>query len=68
MRHLQTKNRKELSILKVELAELLQKIEQLRHHLHELVKDRSFTDPLVLQASHRLDEVLNQYERLNRQA
>ncbi|MFY0544318.1 Spo0E family sporulation regulatory protein-aspartic acid phosphatase [Brevibacillus sp. H7] len=53
--------------MKVELAELLRSIEQLRKHLHELVKDRSFTDPVVLQASHRLDEVLNQYERLSRQ-
>jgi hypothetical protein len=53
--------------LKVELAELKRYIEQLRKNLHELVKDRSFTDPVVLQASHKLDEVLNQYERLSRQ-
>jgi hypothetical protein len=52
--------------LRAELAELSQKIEQLRIHLHELAKDRSFTDPVVIRASHKLDEMLNQYERLIR--
>jgi 16S rRNA G527 N7-methylase RsmG len=61
------KGRKELSFLKVGLAELSRKIEQQRNHLHELVKERRFTDPIVIRASRKLDEMLNQYERLVRE-
>ncbi|RXZ82963.1 aspartyl-phosphate phosphatase Spo0E family protein [Paenibacillaceae bacterium] len=47
-----------------ELEKLMEQIEQLRSELHELIKNRSFTDPEVISASQMLDAVLNEYQNI----
>lgn len=47
-----------------ELREILNKIEDLRQQLHELVKEKSLLDPDVLAASKKLDKKLNEYHQL----
>lgn len=52
---------KQLQIAKLEL-----KITHARKHLHSLWEAKGYTDEEVLDASIKLDQLLNQYERLFR--
>ncbi|MDQ0174600.1 aspartyl-phosphate phosphatase Spo0E family protein [Bacillus chungangensis] len=46
------------------LEDLSRKIEKLRKQLNELGKVKSLYDPEVVDTSQKLDELLNEYERL----
>ena len=46
------------------LEDLNQQIEKLRKHLNELGKVKSLSDPEVVDTSQKLDDLLNEYERL----
>ncbi|MGG3450493.1 aspartyl-phosphate phosphatase Spo0E family protein [Domibacillus aminovorans] len=39
-------------------------IEKLRTHLNELTKEKSLSDPEVVETSQMLDALLNEYDRL----
>lgn len=45
------------------LREIESKIQELRAQLYEIARDRAFTDPDVIKASQKLDQVLNEYEQ-----
>jgi hypothetical protein len=45
------------------LREIESKIQDLRAQLYEIARDREFTDPEVIKASQKLDQVLNEYEQ-----
>lgn len=47
-----------------ELEELLKRVEELRGRLNELGNKKDLIDPEVIQASKKLDEVLNEYQKL----
>lgn len=47
-----------------EISKIRRKIEELRMELYEKAKERSFTDPVVLEANRKFNRMLNQYERL----
>ncbi|WP_018392604.1 MULTISPECIES: aspartyl-phosphate phosphatase Spo0E family protein [Bacillaceae] len=40
-------------------------IEKLRTYLNELTKEKSLSDPEVVETSQMLDALLNEYDRLN---
>ncbi len=46
------------------LNELSQQIQNLRKHLNELAKSKQLSDPKVIETSQKLDELLNEFERL----
>jgi len=46
------------------LANIVAQIEELRKNLNAIVQDKELTDPEVLAASTKLDEALNEYNRL----
>ncbi|MFZ4450760.1 aspartyl-phosphate phosphatase Spo0E family protein [Salibacterium aidingense] len=46
------------------MEEIQRQIENLRKQLHDISKDKSLTDPEMLEKSAKLDEVLNEYEKL----
>ncbi|OLN27817.1 aspartyl-phosphate phosphatase Spo0E family protein [Desulfosporosinus metallidurans] len=43
------------------VVELLDAIENLRHHLNQFASNNNFTDPEVISMSQRLDGLLNEY-------
>lgn len=45
---------------------LMEEIERIRAEMHELALLRGLSDPLVLQKSQQLDELINQYFKLIR--
>ncbi|SHK02087.1 aspartyl-phosphate phosphatase Spo0E family protein [Propionispora hippei] len=45
------------------LREIENKIQELRAQLYEIARGREFTDPEVIKASQKLDQVLNEYEK-----
>lgn len=44
------------------LREIESKIQELRAKLYEVARGRAFSDPEVIKASQKLDQVLNEYE------
>ena len=46
------------------MEDILKTIENLRDKLIKIAEDKQFTDPDVLAASHMLDAMLNEYQKL----
>lgn len=46
------------------IDDIKNQIEKLRKQLYELAKEKSLSDPEVVETSQRLDDLLNEYERL----
>lgn len=47
-----------------DLDEVLKNIEELRSKLNKIAEGHRFTDPQVVSVSQKLDELLNEYQRL----
>lgn len=50
--------------MSVTIDELIKKIEELRSELVRIKVGRAYTDPDVVTASQKLDDVLNKYQEL----
>ena len=46
------------------IEELIKQIEELRANLIKIKEGRAYTDPEVVMASEKLDQVLNEYQEL----
>ncbi|MTI80006.1 MAG: aspartyl-phosphate phosphatase Spo0E family protein [Firmicutes bacterium] len=46
------------------MEQLLKKIEEYRYIMHEVATKKDFSDPEVVLISNKLDELINQYNRL----
>lgn len=44
----------------------LEMVERLRHEMNEIASQKSISDPEVLTISKKLDEILNEYQKLLR--
>ena len=53
--------------MSVKINELIKQIEELRLALVRIKVGRAYTDPEVVTASQKLDEVLNKYQELMKQ-
>ncbi|WP_407314013.1 Spo0E family sporulation regulatory protein-aspartic acid phosphatase [Desulfosporosinus sp. SB140] len=47
-----------------EIKELIKRIEELRLNMIKTQEGRAYTDPLVITASQKLDDVLDEYQEM----